>query len=87
VPEYGTIAFILLTFVNKIRHPLKKISRQHVFFSGKSPLTEPRPYRARAAGWNSDVSDELFTNGGYVARQFDRPFEFELWEYDEGGPF
>ena len=45
---------------------------------------EPRPYRTRRMGWNKDLDDGKFIIGEKVSETFDKPFEFELWEYDEG---
>ena len=51
----------------------------------KNPFPEPEPYRTRTAGWNIDMNDDNFTNGNYLQENFDKAFEFELWEYEEGG--
>ena len=46
---------------------------------------EPEPYMTRSAGWNADMDNTPFIMGNYVTEKFDKPFEFELWEYAEGG--
>jgi len=51
----------------------------------KNPFPEPEPYRTRTAGWNVDMNDDCFTDGVYLQQSFDKAFEFELWEYEEGG--
>lgn len=44
----------------------------------------PRPYRIRTMGWNEDLDDGEFIIGNYIPTFFDKPFEFELWEYQKG---
>lgn len=50
-----------------------------------NPFTEPDSYRIRSVGWNKDMSDSAFIKGNLIAEKFEKPFEFELWEYEEDG--
>lgn len=46
---------------------------------------EPEPYRTKTIGWNEDLDDGEFIVGNYLKNSYDKPFEFELWEYEKGG--
>lgn len=48
------------------------------------PFAEPDPYRTRCTGWNKDMIDSKFIDGKFITEKFDKPFEFELWEYQGG---
>ncbi len=50
----------------------------------KNPFPEPEPYRTRSMGWNKNLDDGKFIIGTQVPETYDKPFEFELWEYDKG---
>jgi len=50
----------------------------------KDPFPEPEPYRTQSIGWNENSDDYEFIIGECVTSTFEKPFEFELWEYDEG---
>ncbi|WP_188151030.1 imm11 family protein [Teredinibacter waterburyi] len=50
-----------------------------------NPFTEPDSYRMRSTGWNKDMVDSEFIKGNYLTEKFDKPFEFELWEYEHNG--
>lgn len=49
-----------------------------------NPFFEPEPYSLRTAGWNEDIHNSEYTDGNYLTKTFDMPFEFELYEYQKG---
>ena len=49
------------------------------------PFFEPDPYMLRTCGWNEDSHNSEFIDGNYLTKTFNRPFEFELYEYQPGG--
>lgn len=49
-----------------------------------NPFFEPDPYMFRTTGWNEDNHNSEFIDGDYLTKTFDKPFEFELYEYQPG---
>lgn len=50
----------------------------------KNPFFEPEPYMLRTTGWNEDLDNDEFTDGVCLSKTFDKPLEFELYEYQKG---
>ena len=61
------------------------MGRYMYYILDESPFTEPDSYRTRCGGWNKEMVDSKFIKGDVIVEKFDKPFEFELWEYEENG--